>query len=316
MFTYEKAAVFVAGLRRRRSHAPRDLQVEFTNVCDWECGICPRHDLGVPERHMSRETVANLARNLDGVRFLGLCGWGETLLHPHLVESIATLRHAAPALKLRLTTNAEYLTPQLVRDLARLGVDAVSVSLDATDGPADEGHPACAAAVENLRAFSGARRGPRPNLMIQTTMRPGATEQIVGVVELAGQVGATLVNLLRVDTQAAPGRARPGSAEEDAIIRAARAAAKGRVEVLAINAPSLPLRLATHDYRVCLRTLFHAYVDVDGNVAPCCKLRGVTFGNLAEKSLGEIWRSPAFARFFASPPDYCRQCDVFTREQK
>ena len=265
---------------------------------------------------MSDEVVAALARNLDGVRHLGLCGWGETLLHPRLLESIAAFRTAAPRTKLRLTTNGEGLTPELVRELAQLGVAAVSLSLDAVDGEAGTGHPASAKTLANLRAFADARRGSQLRLVMQTTMRPGAADQIAAVVELAGRTGVDIVNLLRLDTGFTTGVARAGPDEEIAIIHAARRAAKGRTRVLAINAPSWPLRLATHGDRLCLRSLFHAYIDVDGNVTPCCRLRSVTFGNLTETPLIDIWRSPEFRRFFADPPNACRQCDIFTGEQK
>jgi radical SAM protein with 4Fe4S-binding SPASM domain len=86
--------------------------------------------------------------------------------------------------------------------------------------------------------------------------------------------------------------------------------------VLSANRHTLPIRIATHGDRLCLRTLSHAYVDVHGNVAPCCAMRGMVMGNLLERSLPEIWNSERFERFFAGQEEVCAKCDALRSEHR
>ncbi len=309
----QQAGLFFRGLARRRTPVPHDLQLEFTNRCRWNCDMCPRRSWNIPETEMPLSVVEDVSRNLAGVRSLGLCGWGETLDHPHFFEAIDLLLRAAPTLELRFTTNGAPLTEQVARRVIDSGVHLVSVSLERLDGQG-HGHLTSAAVIANVRRLA-ALRGERalPKLSFQMTMHADGLEHVREVIDLAAEVGAAFVNLLRLDVRHAPQVPRPDRPTELHLIKAAKQAARGRLRVIAVNDATVPLWLATRADTLCLRTLFHAYVDCDGNVTPCCKLRDLTFGNLRDVSLAEIWNSPRYRAFFADPAEPCAGCDTYSQ---
>lgn len=306
-----KINLFAAGLLRRRSAIPRDLQLEITNRCDLHCRMCLRLPLQVPVKEMSREILGIVGRNLSGVKDIGFCGWGETLLHTDLPGAIDTLLNRAPDIRLRVTTNGRTLHGEIIDELIARQVHMLSVSLDRLRPGATTGHPGMSATTENLREFAR-RRGARqkPLLVFQTTLHRDCLPDVLEVIDFAKEVGVKYINLIRLNVDMLPEIPRPTRHEELHIIAAAKKAA-GRISILSINEPRLPIRLATHRDRLCIKTLHSAYIDVNGNVAPCCRLRSLSFGNLRDSSLREIWQSPAFVDFFDRQQEFCAGCDTF-----
>lgn len=97
------------------------------------------------------------------------------------------------------------------------------------------------------------------------------------------------------------------------MIALARERAKARGILLgSVNDHGAILKLASHNDQFCIRLDSYVYVDVEGNVAPCCLLRGIRLGSLVEQSLTEIWSSPEFKRFYGPGlHPACAGCDAF-----
>jgi len=306
-----KIKLFTAGLLRRRSAIPDDLQVELTNRCDLNCRMCLRIPLQVPARDMTPEVLEAVARNLEGVSDLGFCGWGETLLYPDLPAAIDILQQHAPRLRLRVTTHGRHLHGEIVDPLIARQVYMLSVSLDRLRPGATNGHPGMPQVAANLREFIK-RRGSRelPLVVFQITLHRDCMPDVLEVVEFAEEIGAKYVNLIRINTDLLPNVPRPSRHEELHIIKTVKKAADG-IRLLSINEPHPAIRLATHHDRLCLKTLNSAYIDVDGNVAPCCRLRSMSFGNLRERPLKDIWQTKPFVDFFDNQQAFCSGCDTF-----
>jgi len=167
--------------------------------------------------------------------------------------------------------------------------------------------------MANLKAFIKERGSSHhPKIVLQPTMHRGGLNDILDVIRFAIDVGADMVNLLRMNVQLVNGVLRPTPDEEKHIVKQARKAAKGTpVKIFFLNQKALPVKLASHNDRLCLRTLFQAYIDVHGNVAPCCVLRDLVMGNILDQSIDEIWRSDRFKKFFDEQEKYCHGCDAF-----
>ena len=101
--------------------------------------------------------------------------------------------------------------------------------------------------------------------------------------------------------------------EERRAIVSARERAKLRgIPLGSVNDHGTILKLASHNDRFCIRLDSYIYVDVEGNVAPCCLLRGVRLGNLVQQPLDAVWNSPEFKRFYGpGPHPACTGCDAF-----
>ena len=120
------------------------VDLSLTEICNRSaghqnaCKFCPRIDpLFYPNQnlHMSLKLVDKIARELAALSYEGvvvLCGYGEPLLHPHLVEVVNLLKSVARC-RVEIVTNGDFLGPQRITELRAVGTDYFVVSL--YDGP-------------------------------------------------------------------------------------------------------------------------------------------------------------------------------------
>jgi len=109
----------------------RKLYIETTTSCNLRCRTCMRNAWGDPEAQMSMGTFQHLVASLDGLPDLKRVvfgGFGEPLIHPHIIEMIEAMRKRA--LAVTISTNGLLLHPPISRELVRLGVDRLVVSVD------------------------------------------------------------------------------------------------------------------------------------------------------------------------------------------
>jgi len=109
----------------------RKLYIEATTGCNLHCRTCIRNVWGDPEAHMSMATFQRLVDSLEGLPDLNrvtLTGFGEPLLHPHILDMIEMVRRRD--LAVTVGSNGLLLTAEMARDLVRLGVDRLVISVD------------------------------------------------------------------------------------------------------------------------------------------------------------------------------------------
>ena len=328
-----------------RRDLPREVQLEVTNRCNLDCDMCPRLTLlKVPEVDMSRETFEAVLAQLVDPESITLTGWGEPLMHPQLFAYVDRIHELFPACAVGFTTNGHLLSPGMVDKVLARRIGRVNVSLEelpwenalaappaapAPDDPnpmkghlnriARDGHPTPPKVVEHLRAFlerrnaQAARGEPAPEVRLQVVLFPDSHAIVQRLVDFAADLGFQAVNLVRLDVRGRPELRRPSWEEERELIALARtrAAARG-IPLGSVNDHGWALRLASHTDSFCIRLDNYLYVDVEGNVAPCCLLRGHHLGNLRRQALGEVWGSAEFRRFYGpGVHPACQGCDAF-----
>ncbi|MEE9277988.1 MAG: radical SAM protein, partial [Dehalococcoidia bacterium] len=128
-----------AGTIDRLGRPLRDLRISVTDRCNFRCRYCmPREVFGPDFQFLPRseiltfEEIARVARIFAGfgLRKVRLTG-GEPLLRKGLPTLVRLLREI-PGLEIALTTNGSLLAAQ-AQELAKAGLDRVSVSLDSLD---------------------------------------------------------------------------------------------------------------------------------------------------------------------------------------
>jgi len=343
---YRQAKKLARLALRRRSRVPHELQLEVTNRCNLDCHMCPRLTLlKVPEIDMSWETFTRvLDRLTEPPESVTLTGWGEPLMHGRIFDFVDELHRRFPACDVGFTTNAHLFTNAMIERVRAARVSRVNVSLeelpwenadarvvatglDARDihmkglgnDIAKGGHPTPPKVVDRLRRFLDAmnddrRAGvPSPELRLQLVLFPNGTEVMLRLIDFAAEAGFHAINLVRLDVRGRPDLHRPTWDEERRMIASARerAALRG-VPLGSVNDHGFALRLASHADSFCVRLDNFIYVDVSGNVAPCCLLRGHRMGNLVEQPLEEVWESDRFKKFYG--PEVhpaCLGCDAF-----
>jgi len=119
---------------------PPIFDVEITNHCNVSCVMCPRWRMKRPLGRMTERTFDRLLELLDEsgedatVSFSGI---GEPLLHPQLFDSIERLERGR--VNVSVTTNGMLLGPDVVRQIADLGLDSVCVSINGATPEVYEG---------------------------------------------------------------------------------------------------------------------------------------------------------------------------------
>jgi len=108
---------------------PLVVDVELTNVCNFECRMCPtwKHSTKRKKGYMSSETFAAVlsecAQYGAAIRFVR---WGEPLLHPQLLGYIRAAK--ASGLLTHINTNGSLIDPNFVSEIVKIPLDSLKLS--------------------------------------------------------------------------------------------------------------------------------------------------------------------------------------------
>lgn len=315
------AAKFARLLAARRARRPREIQIEVTNRCNLDCGMCPRTRWGMPLVDMTPEVYARVLDRLPSdVLTITLTGWGEPLLHPGFFDMVRAAKSRFPAARVRFTTNGTLLDAFRRARVLESGADQVTLSVDVA-GPAEAGvgHPDGPGVLARFAALAAARdaAGARLDLYLQCVMISRAEGRLAALVRFAAEHRLQGVHLARLQVMGGGVPARMDFREERRLLRAARAwGRRAGVPVWSAVDHSLPLRLAGRFDTLCLRTDDYAYVDVNGSVTPCCSLWHLKMGNLLDRPLEMIWSDPRWDAFFWNQAAACGSCDALTHRPR
>jgi MoaA/NifB/PqqE/SkfB family radical SAM enzyme len=340
-----------AALNAGATPLPRDLQVETSSRCNSRCATC-LHGLArgrERERGGGRDLgLATFQRILDRFPELDrvlLHGVGEPSLNPALPQMVRSARNRGA--RVLLNTNALALGSRLQSALVDAGLNEIRVSMDASTRQgyrAARGVDGLPRVIRNLFLFKHLRTTLRkrpPELSLWFTARRGNLAELPGLVSLAAAVGARAVHVQRLvlldrglAVVAESLHGRLGAEERATLRRSSDIAREAGVELSASGrkAPETSLAVAgpadearsSPPCSACRRPSESVYVDVAGNVLPCCMapwtaaLAGSAppvLGQLPQDSLHEILGSPRHRAFRAAlnspePPSICRRCAV------
>ena len=109
----------------------RKLYIQPTNGCNLRCRTCIRNVWGDPEAQMPMNTFQRLVEslvNLPNLTPVVFTGFGEPLTHPKILEMIQAVRDRD--LAVTIGSNGLLLDAEKARELVKLGVDRLVVSVD------------------------------------------------------------------------------------------------------------------------------------------------------------------------------------------
>ena len=112
----------------------RRLYIEPTNSCNLKCQTCIRRSWNVKEGFMDfhlYEKVIQSAEKVPTFEKVSFWGWGEPLLHPHIVDMIAVAKRTGVITQ--VISNGMVLTEDLAESLVRAGLDSLIISIDSPD---------------------------------------------------------------------------------------------------------------------------------------------------------------------------------------
>jgi MoaA/NifB/PqqE/SkfB family radical SAM enzyme len=107
----------------------RMVAVELTNTCNLHCSVCPVNSTmertrGFMDFHMYRRIL----ENNRGIEIVQLCLWGESLMHPGLLDFVRLA--VEKGIRAYLYTNGTLLNDRLTREILGSGLHRIFFSLD------------------------------------------------------------------------------------------------------------------------------------------------------------------------------------------
>jgi tungsten cofactor oxidoreducase radical SAM maturase len=314
----------------------RKLYIEPTTVCNLNCRTCIRNVWEDPKAHMEMETFQHLVKHtqafprLQRVVFSGL---GEPLTHPHFLEMVSAIRERGIAVT--VGSNGLLLDRALSRELIKLGVDRLVVSLD---GVTPETYAGVRGAMisrvlDNLRGLNEAKRelgSLLPALGIEFVALKSNISELPDLTRLASRLGAARVLVSNVlaytddmrDEVLYGYEPRPPFSAGGWPVHAGAWVMWGTLELPRMHWGAeqrcrfVQDRAAVVGWDGCVAPCYplshnYSYVTVDGRRKQVARYE---LGDVTRQSLLETWTSEEYCRFRNEVRDFhfpsCPDCDL------
>jgi MoaA/NifB/PqqE/SkfB family radical SAM enzyme len=318
------------------------LQVEVTSWCNARCAYCPhtvyRH--AWESRHLSLETFRHLEPDLKRANLVYLQGWGEPFLNPDFFTFVTLAKKQG--CRVGTTTNGTLLSKSLTAQIVESGMDVIAFSL-AGIGPTHDTWRPGAPFAQVLEAMLGLQEYKRrigkntPEVHVAYLLLRSGLRDLEKLPEALRGLEISQVVVSTLDLVASPEleveALASSSPQEYAELSAKLAEVTARCarQGLTLHYPRPHSSPGTIS---CPENILRALVvSADGNISPCVftnvpatgvshsyqgrqyLLLHLSFGNVLDQSLWDIWRRPeyiAFRRFFqpagrASPCQHCHK---------
>lgn len=280
--------------------------------CSW-CFYLPEHE---PAAFMPVDTAQTMFQDakLLGVQGVELCGGGEPLQHPQIMELLED--GLMMGLKFGVLTHGAVKNPRLMSLIARrfsyirCSVDYADADLYAqTRGTSPKMYDLV---VSNIQQMLTERQDSGIQINIKATVHRQTPEQVADFIRLGIDLGVDSIQFKKCDYTVADGLdAEPDRAMAiEQVLREYQNVAQevkaqgGAYPRILWNFGALKL---THR---CWITPIHVFVSTNGDVKACCYSQGReeqhTFGNIYQTRLRDLWGSEAHRRVLAmTDPAHC-----------
>lgn len=318
--------VYIAEKRQKDILLPleKPLQMTFvlTNACNFECIYCFRSSKSKWKNELNCEEIYDLIDQAAemGLKYCSLTG-GEPTLHPHFEEIVK--RFLEKDIYVYVSTNGSLITKKMLVNLKNAGLETIQFSLDVAD--------------EKIFDYMVGKKNCYTKAIesIKLAKKLGYIVRIKGVLtdynaKSIDELYNTCVNI-GVDSvyveQFSPGLDGRGNKElivsEESLEYAEKISKdysvkyKGKTDIIPFKRTKK--WCGPEDIVYCGGLYTSFIVQPDGTVGACeqANHNKLTFGNIRNKKLSEIWKSPEVidflnpSRFLVNEP--CKSCEEFSK---
>ena len=316
----------------------RDAKIKLTSRCNLRCVMCKYWQTENEVTLTSARWREVFAELVDlGCRKLHFSG-GEVFLRRDFLDLVEAAR--ARGLKVNMTTNGTLIDRAHARRLADLGVNSVSISLDAPTAGAHDRirgqRHAFKRSVKTIRRLRAASE--RLRIRINFVVMRGNFRRLPAMVRLAGTLGAEELLPMPVDEtgprtyRLSEGQILEYNREIAPAVLALRrqydfSTSPAFVYPFGVTAEEVRLSAAgsyargSFARRACLVPWLHTFFAWNGDAYLCCMTNGRmdSLGNVGRQRVRDVFNGPAYqqvrAEFIAGRQlGSCQRCDLFLRE--
>jgi pyrroloquinoline quinone biosynthesis protein E len=303
------------------AYLPFVLDIEPTTFCNFRCRMCHVAEPDFAHRHMSFDLFKKIIDDNAQLIKIHLQGMGEPLLCPHLFEMICYANKKR--ILVQTTTNGSMLNEQNVNKIIDARLASIGISIDGATAKTFESIRQCSdfgKVIEGAKRLVAAKHAARINTTIRawTVVQKENAHEVESIVRLCKEVGFDcLVFQVFVSNW---GKDEWETRNSQKRIAADAGIPEIQKAIDLAKSMNLSARIHTGDIysreRPCAWPWYSAFVSAEGHVVPCCILgdsRTKNFGQLADKSMINIWNCKdyaAFREFHANYtiPSYCKGC--------
>jgi MoaA/NifB/PqqE/SkfB family radical SAM enzyme len=273
---------------------PLTLQIEPTRRCNLRCKICMREHLNDKDSILSLNDFKKILKS-GNFQYVGLHGWGEPLLNPHLFQMIEYAE--SQGVYTNLTTNGTLIGENMDRvfgsGLREIAFGVYNNQLLGSILPQVK---------ELIRERE--RHGLKfPRIYVDITIYKGNLDRIFNLLEHVTESGVNVVilhrlfNVYNVD----PTLEYISFQEEKGLfMEVKRRARMGDLKLYLPQRHSLPCKVVKH----CI------FVTAEGKVTPCCFLPEFYLGDALKEGVHKIMGSKRYADFVKTMGKHpiCSRC--------
>lgn len=282
---------------------------------------CREGHPALARKDMSLENFKRFLPYMKEVEAVVLEGWGESLLHPNLVECIHLAKEAGT--RVGFVTGGKTLNRAYISELVRAETDFIGFSLSGATATTHDSiriNSSLRDLLEHIQVFQETKareKSPYPRLHMVYLLLKDNIAEVPALIRLARDLKIEEVVLIHIALVSNPWQEEQrifgldhGEDYEHIIREAQRLAEDFRIHLVVPP-------LAPQDVAVCSENpLRNLYISVDGEVSPCVYLnppplspfkrifRGtefqtekVIFGNILHEPFDQIWARPLYEEF-------------------
>lgn len=308
---------------RRKKKAFSAWQIELTTRCPLLCKMCIRSERDDWQyQDMPLEDFRKILPYLREVGTVILEGWGESLLHPSLIECVRLVKQEGA--EVGFVTSGKGLTRDFASELVHAGLDFMGFSIAGTK---EETHAAIRvnstlSEIRNaihLTSEERVRQGsPHPKMHFVFLMVKDNISEVPSVPSFAKELGIDEVVLINICHTINSWQEEqrvfiwdPGENPHETFLK--QAEQNARKLHVKISRPSLSATQVSLCDENPLRNL---YVSADGEVSPCVYLypplpspfkrlfcdreyqvEKVSFGNILKEPFSTLWSRESYVQF-------------------
>jgi pyruvate-formate lyase-activating enzyme len=174
----------------KRPQYPKNVQIEITNACNYECIMCYRHSMENKIGFMDFTTFTKIIDDCveSGVKSVKPQFRGESLIHPKVSEMIKYAKDKG--LHVHITTNAELLSEKIAEKIIKSGLDHIIISFHGFDREQYEkihGKDSFEKTLDNIKKFAMTREklgSKTPKISLQATIMDLNYKSISNIFEM------------------------------------------------------------------------------------------------------------------------------------